>query len=1032
MPFKKTDSQGSQPPTDTRKLFIGRTGELLFFVQNILKPEEPTHNIISIWGQGGVGKSTLLSRLLDEAGSADFKDFCLTATVDERQTTPTSIMEKFADHLHIKGEFEKALKHYKEALHRRQTEPATMQHAVLSRVPAFAGAAGEMTPVIGPLVREGAKATAELILDKRQIIQGHREAEILEDPLDDLTRAFVEELNRLTDAQQVSLWSSRVKKQRVILCFDTFEQLAAEATPWLLNYFLPSDINSTVVLVIAGRDPIERSIPDETKRWLPYCDNETIYWIPLNSFTEDETRAYLVKREITDPDRITTLWQLSQGLPLYLSLLTTNLQGKVDPTKDVVDNFLRWIPEHEQVKRRLALDAALFSRPFHQDELGAFTYLSEPDRPSLYRWLIAQPFVRSNLQDGRYNYHELAQELFGRHLYQLSPSAYYATRTALAEYYQRELKHAETVGGKDAYATPQWLELTLALAYQLFLLPDETNHLKATEQVLNAYEHTEPEQKGEIGRMLRELSKNAPSMQVSEGARQIMVQFLHYLDSDSSQPELLQAANFLIGKVTHDPSFPRKLLASLYQRRGGIFYALGKYEEALADGSRSMELDPDSALYYVNRGMTYLQLKRYEEALAAFNRALELGPNYGWCYYQRGNLFSTLNKYEEALADYNQAIDLDPNKGTYTASYYYQRGNLCSTLGKYEQALTDYSRAIDLDPKKEWYHAERGWTYFQLEKYDEALIDSNRAIELDVNNAAYYDLHGDICYALEQYEQALADSNRAIKLDPTQAWYYFKRGQTYFQLEQYEQALADYNLAIELDHDNAVYYAHRGAIYLQLEQYEEALADCNRALELDANNAEYYANRGRAYLQLKKYEQALADYSRALALDSHLDWAYAGRGLTYLWLRNRAQAIMDYTQSWELNQKNVYTGWMAEWSRMCQEGITRDITQRLETLIEIDPQCYEARVCRGVLLWLQKGFEQAISLEQRPWDAYFWDGLVEASLGRDEDAIADVKKALEIGLPPVLLTPLRWLEQERVDFCEKYVKPLFARYELAV
>ena len=54
MPFvRKTDSHGSQSPTDTRKLFIGRTGELLFFVQNILKPEEPTHNIISIWGQGG-------------------------------------------------------------------------------------------------------------------------------------------------------------------------------------------------------------------------------------------------------------------------------------------------------------------------------------------------------------------------------------------------------------------------------------------------------------------------------------------------------------------------------------------------------------------------------------------------------------------------------------------------------------------------------------------------------------------------------------------------------------------------------------------------------------------------------------------------------------------------------------------------------------------------------------------------------------------------------------------------------------------
>src|SRR5260221_10773480 len=108
MPFVKK--------TDTRKIFIGRTNELLFFAQNILKPEEPTHNIISIWGQGGVGKSTLLTRFIDETHSVDFKDHCLTASVDELQTTPASMMEKFANQLHIKGTFEKALKHYKEAL----------------------------------------------------------------------------------------------------------------------------------------------------------------------------------------------------------------------------------------------------------------------------------------------------------------------------------------------------------------------------------------------------------------------------------------------------------------------------------------------------------------------------------------------------------------------------------------------------------------------------------------------------------------------------------------------------------------------------------------------------------------------------------------------------------------------------------------------------------------------------------------------------------------------------------------------------
>src|SRR6266566_7260770 len=167
MPFvRKADSQGSQPPTDTRNLFIGRTGELLFFVQNILKPEEPTHNIISIWGQGGVGKSTLLARFIDEAHSAEFKDYCLTAIVDERQTTPTSIMEKFADQLHITGDFKKALKQYKEALHKLQTEQETIQDTLLQRVPNFAGASVEGVPFVGPILRESAKAITDHLLEK--------------------------------------------------------------------------------------------------------------------------------------------------------------------------------------------------------------------------------------------------------------------------------------------------------------------------------------------------------------------------------------------------------------------------------------------------------------------------------------------------------------------------------------------------------------------------------------------------------------------------------------------------------------------------------------------------------------------------------------------------------------------------------------------------------------------------------------------------------------------------------------------------
>src|SRR5260370_38616315 len=97
MPFKKTDPKGIDQSVDANRIFVGRASELLFFRQDILEPENPKHNIISIFGQGGVGKSTLVKRLIEETYARDFKDYSLTALVNERQTNPISVMERFAD-----------------------------------------------------------------------------------------------------------------------------------------------------------------------------------------------------------------------------------------------------------------------------------------------------------------------------------------------------------------------------------------------------------------------------------------------------------------------------------------------------------------------------------------------------------------------------------------------------------------------------------------------------------------------------------------------------------------------------------------------------------------------------------------------------------------------------------------------------------------------------------------------------------------------------------------------------------------------
>ena len=898
MPFvKKNASQGSQPPIDARNIFVGRTSELHFFVQNILTPEDPIHNILSISGQGGVGKSTLLARFINEAHSPPFKDFCLTAIVDERQTTPVTIMERFADQLHLKGKFEKALRQYKETLRKLQTERDAMQETMLHRIPDFAGAAAESLPIAGPLLREGVKASAKHLLERYHADQRHRDAELLVDPLAALTKAFVEELNSLAESR-VTLGVRRGKQLRIILCLDTFEQLADEAVPWLLDYLLETEIKNTVVLVIAGRDSLEQSTPDGPKRWLPYYDNHTIYSMALDSFTEDETRTYLAARGMTDGDRMTTIWQLSQGLPLYLGLLTSNLTGQVDPTKDVVDNFLRWIPEQEHIKRQVALDAALFSRSFNQDDLEAFTYVSEKERPTLYRWLIGQPFVRA--QDDRYRYHDIARELFRHYLYQHSRKGYHTTRRALAHHYQRLLEEIRREEGKEVYRSTEWFTLVLALLYQLLCLPDEASHIKSIEQVLYVLIHRDVEQVfqeriREIRRALHELSET--SINDTSPRTQQLIKHLHQRFEPSTRgKELLETDTFLLNTVAHEPSFPPELLARLYLIRGETYQRLkGHHQQAIDDYQRALTLlDPTA---HRDRGKAYLDMSEYQQALREYNRALELNPH-------------DTNAYEE-----------------------------------------------------------RGWTYFYLKEYQEAIDDFERVLELDPNDTQGHNGRGQIHMRFKEYQQALVHFERIVELLPTE--------------------------------------------YLG------------------------YGLRGRAYRELKEYQRAMDDFERALELYPNC-FALYERGYLNLWLKDTKEALADFTSWWELNPTAIVYGWMAEWVSMCRRGASPNTPERLEELIAVatPPTRYYPRVFQGVVLLLRERYEeaiaeldQAISWEAELWDAYFWKGMVCASLQRDEEAMTAIEKALEEGMPPVLLAPLRWFEQARHGFYRKYVVLLLAKYE---
>ena len=345
----------------------------------------------------------------------------------------------------------------------------------------------------------------------------------------------------------------------------------------------------------------------------------------------------------------------------------------------------------------------------------------------------------------------------------------------------------------------------------------------------------------------------------------------------------------------------------------------------------------------------------------------------------------------------------------------------------YEKALTILNEETKLREDAASAYFDVAYGLIEKKQFNEMVKLWTKAVNLRPDYTFAYYNRG-LAYAnLKQYDDAIADYSHAITLDPNDANAYNNRGLAYANLKQYDDAIADYSHAITLDPTYAKAYYNRGIAYANLKQYDDAIADFSHAITLDPTYALAYHNRGTAYRHLKQYDDAIADYSHALDLDPNLAQAYYNRGLAYLLQRDSLHASADYKRAYEFNPKDINAAWMAIWVGMDRQRPDEGIMAQLESIARIDEEDYVAYVCRGLVPGLRgklkeglAELEKAIPIKPDEWDAYFWKGMLCAYYyrGRHQMAVEAIEKALEVGirgLPPVLLTPLYWLEADRPE-----------------
>ena len=90
----------------------------------------------------------------------------------------------------------------------------------------------------------------------------------------------------------------------------------------------------------------------------------------------------------------------------------------------------------------------------------------------------------------------------------------------------------------------------------------------------------------------------------------------------------------------------------------GPLLALGRFEEAIAEGKHAVELDPFSPIINADLGMDLFCARRYDQAVTQLRKTLELDPTFYYAHYFLGMALQLKGNLPAAIAEYTQAQQL--------------------------------------------------------------------------------------------------------------------------------------------------------------------------------------------------------------------------------------------------------------------------------------------------------------------------------------------------------------------------------------
>ena len=309
-----------------------------------------------------------------------------------------------------------------------------------------------------------------------------------------------------------------------------------------------------------------------------------------------------------------------------------------------------------------------------------------------------------------------------------------------------------------------------------------------------------------------------------------------------------------------------------YNNLGTIFADKGRFDEAIENYRKAIQINPDSAVPVYSLGLALAAQGRFDEAIENYRQAIQINPNYCDALNSLGVALAAQGRFEEAIENYRKAIQTKPN----SSEAQYNLGNALAAQGRFEEAIESYRQAIQINPNYCEALNNLGIALANKGRFDEAIEAFRQAIQVKPDFSEALNNLGGTLLRRGQFNEAIGVFRKAIQIKPNFFEALDNLGAAFAASGRFGEAIESYRQAIQINPNfsealNNLAWVLAASPADGLRNGAEAVRLAKRACELTHNGEpSFIGTLAAAYAEAGRFPEAVttAEKAEQLATDA--------------------------------------------------------------------------------------------------------------------------------------------------------------------